>query len=62
MAQRNGLWEEIQAQICLIARRLKVKISGCKDMANSPIQVIRGSDYSYEEQYPTTMATEPKDI
>jgi len=54
---KSGLWEDMQVQICTLARRLKVHVSGCKDIAPGPIRIIRGSDYSYEDQYPQTPAS-----
>jgi len=41
---REGLWEEIQSQICSLANRLAVHISGCKDKPIIPMKVIRASD------------------
>jgi len=54
---REGLWEEIQSQICSLANRLAVHISGCKDKPIIPMKVIRASDYSYQDQYPITPGT-----
>lgn len=57
---KSGLWEEILAQICMLASRLEVYISGCEGCKPGPIKVIRGSDYAYEDQYPNTPASNPK--
>jgi len=54
---KEGLWEELQLQICGIASKLNIHVTGCKEIVNIPIKVIRGSDYSYEDQYPITPAT-----
>ncbi len=57
---KTGLWEEIQLQICGIASKVGVHITGCKGVVIVPLKVIRGSDYSYEDQYPITPATDAK--
>ncbi len=44
-------------QICSLANRLAVHVSGCSNNVVVPIKVIRASDYSYENQYPITPAT-----
>lgn len=57
---KDGLWEDIQLQICGLAARFSLHISGCKNRPRVAMKVIRGSDYSYEAQYPITPASIPK--
>lgn len=54
---KGGMWDEILLQICSLANRLSLLISGCSPHVTVPIKVIRASDYSYENQYPHTPAT-----
>lgn len=54
---KGGMWEDILLQICSLANRLNLSISGCNLHITVPIKVIRASDYSYENQYPHTPAT-----
>ncbi len=60
MFSKEGLWEDIMAQICGLAARFGVHVSGCKQDVIIPLKVIRASDYSYENQYPRTPATVTK--
>jgi len=60
MFNRPGLWEDIQAQLCSLAAKLGIHISGCKNPVVIPLKVIRGSDYAYENQYPRTPLSKTK--
>jgi len=60
MFSKQGLWEDIQAQLCSLAMKLGIHISGCKNQPIIPLKVIRGSDYAYENQYPQTPASNTK--
>jgi len=60
--QKDGLWEDIIMQICNLANRLGLIISGCNPNIKVPVKVVRASDYSYQDQYPITPATQPRPL
>lgn len=57
MFSRPGLWEDIQSQLCGLAGKFGIHVSGCKNDIVVPLKIIRASDYSYQNQYPITPAT-----
>jgi hypothetical protein len=56
----SGFWDDMMSQICGLAQRLQVKISGCKHKYPVNPTMLKASDYSYEQQYPVTPITERK--
>jgi hypothetical protein len=57
---KDGALDLFQNQICAIAARLGIHISGCEYVTVIPLQVMYNSDRSYEHKYPRAPELLPK--